>query len=227
MIQFNLLPDVKLQYLKVRRTQHLVYTAAIIAIGVSLFILTILIGTVDVLQKKNIKDLKADIQTNSDQLKNTPNISKILTVQNQLKTLTSLHDQKPATTRLFDYIKNVTPRPVSISNLNIDFTTNVLTVAGNTKSLDMVNTYIDTLKFTTFKKSDGSSSPAFTSVVLSSFSRGLAGATYSVTITFDPAIFNSANNVKLNVPANKITTRSAIDQPTDLFKSNATATGGH
>lgn len=225
MIQFNLLPDVKLQYLKVRRTQHLVYTAALIAIAVSVFILIVLIGTVDVLQKKNIKDLKADIQTNGEQLKNTPNLSKILTVQNQLETLTTLHNQKPVVSRLFGVIKDITPSAASISNLNVDYTANTVSITGNAASLDIVNTYVDSIKFTTYKNSSGGSTDAFSSVVLSSFSRSTTGASYTITANFDPTIFNSANNLSLQVP-NIISTRSAIDQPTDLFKSSKTANGG-
>jgi hypothetical protein len=225
MIQFNLLPDVKLQYLKVKRTQHLVYTASIMAIAVSLFILVVLIGTVDVLQKKNLSDLKRDITNNSNQLQNTPNLTQILTVQNQLQTLTSLHDQKPVASRLFTFIKDITPANISISNFSIDFTRNTIAVSGNAPSLDSVNTYVDTLKFTTYKKSDGTSANAFSSVVLSEFSRTATGASYTITASFDPAIFNNSSNVTLNVP-NQITTRSAIDQPTDLFKSSSTSTGG-
>lgn len=226
MIQFNLLPDVKIQYLKVRRTQHLVYTAAVIAIVGSLFVLIVLIGTVDVLQKKNLSDLKRDIGTNSSQLKNTPNLTKILTVQNQLLTLTSLHDQKPVVSRLFTFVKDVTPSTASISNLSIDFTQNTINITGNANSLDDVNTYVDTLKFTTYTKSDGSTANAFSSVVLAQFSRSNSGASYNITINFDPTIFNNASNISLNVPAGKITTRSAVDQPTDLFKSSHSATGG-
>ncbi len=225
MIQFNLLPDVKLQYLKVRRTQHLVYTIAIVAIVASLFVLVLLVGTVDVLQKKNIKDLKRDISTNSSQLKNTPNLNKILTVQNQLETLTTLHNQKPVASRLFTFVKDVTPSKASISQLSVDYAQNSITVTGNASSLDVVNTYVDTLKFTTYKKADGSKAPAFSSVVLAQFSRSNSGASFTVTTSFDPAIFNNGSNVSLTVP-NIISTRSAIDQPTDLFKSNNTAAGG-
>ncbi len=227
MIQFNLLPDVKLQYLKVRRTQHLVYTAAIIAIAVSLFILVILIGTVEILQKKNISDLQTDIKTNSNQLKNTPNISKILTVQNQLETLTSLHDTKPVVSRLFGFIQSLTPSSVSISSLSADYGANTISITGNAPSIDVINTYVDTLKFTKYQQSNGSSAKAFSQVVLSSFGRTSAGATYSIMATFDPAIFNIQNTVKLNVPAGLITTRSQVDQPTDLFKSSNSANGGH
>jgi hypothetical protein len=227
MIQFNLLPDVKLQYLKARRTQHMVFTVAIIAIAASLFVLVVLIGTVDVFQKKNLSDLNRDITADSKQLENTPNLSKILTVQNQLQTLTSLHDQKPVTSRLFNFVKQLTPSDASISQLSVDFTQNTVSIMGDANSLDIVNTYVDTLKFTKYKTSDGTSTAAFSGVVLSAFSRTNSGASYTITANFDPTIFSNSSSISLTVP-NIISTRSAIDQPTDLFKSSgsSSSTGG-
>lgn len=225
MIQLNLLPDVKLQYLKARRTQRLVVSVSMLVIIVSFVVLALLISTVDIIQKKSLSDLNRDIGTYTHQLQSTPNLNKILTVQNQLQVLTSLHDQKPAASRLFGYLQQVTPSSASISQLNIDYTQNTLSLTGNADSLDTVNAFTDTLKFTTYKKSDGSSANAFSSVVLAQFSRNAAGATYTITATFDPAIFNSANNTSLTVPS-IISTRSIIEQPTNLFQSDATATGG-
>lgn len=225
MIQINLLPDVKMQYLKVRRTQRLVVSVSTLLIAASLFIFVLLIGTVDVFQKKTLSDLNGTISSSEKQLQNTPNLNKILTVQNQLQVLTNLHNNKPAATRLFGFLQQVTPSSVTISQFNIDYTQNIVSITGNADSLDTVNSYTDTLKFTTYKKSDGSTGSAFSSVVLSQFSRSASGATYTITASFDPGIFNSANNVSLTVPS-IISTRSVLEQPTDLFSTGPTATGG-
>jgi hypothetical protein len=177
---------------------------------------------VDIFQKKSLSDLNHDISTYTKQLQDTPNLNKILTVQNQLQVLTSLHDQKPAATRLFGYLQQVTPSTASISQFNVDYTQNTISITGNANSLDVVNAFTDTLKFTTYKKSDGTSANAFTAVVLAQFSRSASGTTYTITANFDPMIFNSTNNSSLTVP-NIISTRSIVEQPTDLFQSN---TGG-
>lgn len=222
MIQINLLPDVKMQYLKVRRTQRLVTSVSILLIAASLFVFVLLIGTVDVFQKKTLSDLNGNITSYEHQLQNTPNLNKILTVQNQLQVLTSLHNEKPAATRLFGFLQQVTPSSVTISQFNIDYTQNTISITGNADTLDTVNDYTDTLKFTTYKKQDGSTANAFTSVVLAQFSRSSSGATYTITASFDPNIFNSANNVNLTVPS-IISTRSVLEQPTDLFSTGPTA----
>lgn len=218
MIQFNLLPDVKLEYLKARRTQRLVIGTSVVLIAASLFVFVLLIGTVDVFQKKNLHDLNNDIQKYSAQINSTPNLNKILTIQSQLSALTGLHNEKPVASRLFGYIKQLTPTSASISELDTDFTQHTVTITGAASSLDVVNKYADTLKFTTYTKPGGSSTNAFSDVTLSSFSRTTTGASYTITLNFDPTIFDNANNVNLTVP-NIISTRSVTQQPSDLFQS--------
>lgn len=222
MIQFNLLPDVKLQYLKAKRVKRLVSFISVLAGALSLLIFLLAFVTVNVVQKKNMHDLSADITTKSNQLKNTKNINKILTVQNQLNTLTSLHDQKVVASRLFDDIGKVTPAQVTISSLAVDFTADTVTISGEAPSLDGVNAYADTLKATTYTATAADATAAttpakaFSSVVLSSFGRDTTGATYTITFSFDPQIFSGANSqVKLSVPS------GTVSNTTELFKQQA------
>jgi len=201
MVQFNLLPDVKLEYVKTQRTKRLLTLISLFASVGALIVLLLSFVSVDVVQKKNLRDLNSDISKYSSQLKNVADLDKILTVQNQLGTLTSLHDQKPVASRLFTYISQVTPAQASLNSLSIDFTTNQLTVGGSAPSLDVVSTYTDTLKATEYKTGDSSSNThAFSNVVLSSFGRSDKGATFTITLSFDPAIFNTNNDVTLVVP---------------------------
>jgi len=216
MIQFNLLPDVKLQYLKAEHMRRLATSISILVTIVSLVILGLLFGVVQ-LQKKHLSDLSRDIKKESSQLEGQSDLNKILTVQNQLASLTALHNQKPAANRLFNYLAQIVPNKVNANSLNVDFTQNTATITGTTDSISTVNKFVDTLKFTHFKVSGSSdASPAFSDVVLSSFSLGQDGATYTVTFNFDPALFDITQQVTLSVP-NLITTRSELDKPSDLF----------
>jgi hypothetical protein len=217
MIQFNLLPDVKLEYIKTERVKQLVVTLSFLASAAALALLIILVLTVDVWQKKSLHDVSADIKTTSKQLESTPDLSKILTVQNQLGQLTSLHDQKYVDSRLFGFLSQVTPTQATISNMTTDNTQNTMTISGDAPSLDVVNTFVDGLKFTKYRV-DGSadSKNAFSNVVLSNFGRSNQGATYTITLAFDPGIFSNSNKVTLNVP-DIVTTRSVIEQPSALF----------
>ena len=111
MIQLNLLPDVKMEYIKAQRTRSLVLSSAIIiALGsIALLVLLLIVGG---LQKKHINDLTKDIKADTIQLQKEQDITKILTVQNQLQSLTALHEQKPAVANLFGYLNQVTPTQV-------------------------------------------------------------------------------------------------------------------
>jgi Tfp pilus assembly protein PilN len=201
MIQFNLLPDVKLQYVKTQRTKQLMISISVLASVAALTVLLLSMLTVYGVQKKTLHDLNGDVKKYSTELKNTKDLDKILTVQNQLGTLTSLHDQKPVTSRLFGYLTQVTPANATLKKLTLDLTASTVSLGGSTDSFDTVRKYTDTLKSTTYSLEGTSDSKhAFKDVVLSSFSKDETGATFTITATFDPAIFNSANAVTLHVP---------------------------
>lgn len=224
MIQFNLLPDIKQKYLKAQRQKHLVVFISTITsiIAVSVFIILVLV--VQVWQKASINDLNSDIKKYSNELSDTPELDKILTVQNQLNSIEGLHDQKPAASRLFAYITQLTPASASVSKLEVNFDEDLLTITGSADSLATVNTYVDTLKFTEFKTTeDNNSKKAFSNVVLTSFSRKENNTTYTITANFDPILFDQKDTVSLSVPK-KTTTRSSTEQPTDLFQQSQTQT---
>lgn len=222
MIQFNLLPDIKQQYLKAQRQKHLVVFISTIATVTAVGLLVILLLVVQVWQKKTINDLTSDVKKYSNQLSGTEDLNKILTVQNQLNSLTGLHDKKAVATRLFDYITKLTPANANIAKLGIDYAKNTITISGTADSLSTVNTYVDTLKFTEYKVTSGQNKSntekqAFTGVVLTAFGKTSKDTTYTVDAKFDPVIFSELSTVDLVVPQ-ITTTRSATEQPTDLFK---------
>ena len=203
MIEFNLLPDVKLQYVKTQRTKYLMTVIAFVASGAAIAILLLSVVTVYVVQKKSLSDLDKDITKYSTQLKSIKDLDKILTVQNQLGTLTTLHDQKPVTSRLFSYLTNVTPAQASLNKVMIDYTAKTITIGGAAPSLDAVSLYTDTLKSAMYKtEGSDTTAHAFSSVVLTSFGRDDKGATFTITTAFDAAIFDVKNKVTLVVAPN-------------------------
>lgn len=216
MIQFNLLPDVKMEYMKAERTKRMVIAIASAVTVVSVAILIVLLMVVLVFQKKYMNDLSADITTYSKDLQSTPDLNKILTVQNQLSSLSGLHEQKPDATRIFPYIEEITPSEVSIASLTIDFEAQTFVISGSANSLSDVNKYVDTLKFTEYKQ-DAQTHKAFSEVVLGSFGRADKGASYTINLKFDPIIFSNTTKVTLTVPE-KVTTRSETEKPGALFE---------
>ncbi len=216
MIQFNLLPDVKQEFMKAERTKRLVVSVAALSTAVALGIFFLLLFTVNFVQKKNIEDLTADIKTNTSKIKSIPNIDRILTVQNQMGALESLHQKKAAASRLFTYLGQVTPSGVTISNTTADFTQNTLILTGNAPTINDVNTLVDTLKFTKYTDDEQDAGKAFSHVVLGSFNVGEKSTSYTINLSFNPDIFVNTKKINLVVPTT-VTTRSVTEQP--LFKS--------
>lgn len=203
MIQFNLLPDIKVEYLRANRQKHIVVLVSVITALASLAVLAGLVLTVFVFQKKSISDLSADIKKASSELQSTPELTKILTVQNQLKALTELHNDKPVATRLFSYLEQSTPANAVNSRVLVDFTQNTMILTGISDSLSTVNTYIDSLKGTTYHTDQDTETEvrAFSNVVLASFGRDTQSASYSITLTFDPIIFSEVDEVVFSISA--------------------------
>ncbi len=231
MIQLNLLPDVKLEYIKAERSRRLVLSVSFLVTAASIVLLLLLLS-VDGLQNKHLHDLTKDINSESSKLQNEPQISKILTVQNQLQSLTALHAQEPAASQVFGYLNQVTPSDVSITDFKIDFTQQTATITGTAANLADVNQYVDTLKYTTFTTGNTTQSqPAFKNIVLTSFSLNGAAdssqaANYTISLSYDPTIFDITQNAKLSVPSVTTTHLTVSQSATDLFKPPPTTSKG-
>jgi Tfp pilus assembly protein PilN len=234
-IQFNLLPDIKLEYLRTNRTKNLVLSICIIVSVVSLTVLLLLLATVQVVQKQQMNSAQKALDEANDQLNDISDLDRIVTIQNQLKSLVTLHQNKHATERIFDYIKQVTPTKASINKLNLDLGENTMTISGNADSQKTVNIFIDTLKFTTFNLGEEASGlPAFSNVVQTTFAINQGSVSYQLDMSFDEKLFS--NNLldkdgrpqtpTLSVPT-LTTTRSALDDPSNaLFQRQANPPGG-
>lgn len=234
MMQINLLPDVKLEFVKARRLKRTIISVCALVSGVALTIFVLMFISVVVVQKQHLGNLDDDIKQQTKQLEDMPDIAKILTIQNQLSSLPSLHKEKPVASRIFTYIQQLAPGEASISTLTVNFDEQTMEVTGDAVSLAAVNKFADTIKFTSFVlESDPTASgkPAFSEVTLSQFGiGGNAGAngkpaSYTIKLKYAPEIFSSESNVKLTIP-NQVTTRSQTEKPQNVFDTPATTEGG-
>jgi len=220
-VQFNLLPDVKLDYAKAQASRGKTASLAFLASAIALGLLVVLVVFVDVVQKKQLNDATNQVNSATSQLQAVPNLSKVLTVQNQLQTLSTLHANKHVTSRIFGYLVQLTPSAASLGQLTLDTTTNALTISGTANSQQTVNTFIDTLKFAQYQVgSSGTLTTAFPSVTESGFSIGAGNVSYSLTIQYDPQIFSNAlKDAQGNLVAptlvvkSQTTTRSVLEDP--------------
>jgi len=230
MAQLNLLPDVKLEYIRAERRKRMVVGFAFLISATFLAIFIMLLLFVRIGQKQHMHAVDADIDKAVAELKSNPDLDKVLTVQNQLNSLPDLHNKKAISSRMFDYLNKMTPTKATVSDVIVDFDAGTINIKGNADSLSTVNKFADTLKFTEYKVEgeNPAQGNAFKEVVLKSFSvsdsgEGKGKVTYELEMKFDPAIFaNSAPSndgkspVTLTVP-DIISTRSATQTPENLF----------
>ncbi len=216
-VQFNLLPDVKLEFYKAQKSKRLVFNAALLVTGAAIAIMAISFSVANIVQKKALSDADKDIKKYSDQLKTTPDLEKILTVQNQLNALPALHKQKHVISRLFDYLPSITPDKVNIGKLTLDDQANTMVITGTSDKIENVNKFADTLKFTSYTMSGSTDKKqAFKSVVLDAIGRDETTVSYTINVEFDPTLFESGQTIALVVPQ-ELTTRSVTESPGAVF----------
>lgn len=234
MTQVNLLPDVKVEFVKARRLKRTILAVCFLISAVALAIFALLFISVTVVQKEHLSNLDDDIANSTNQLEATPDIAKILTIQNQLGALSNLHGEKPVASRIFTYIRQLAPTEASIDTLTVDFDGQTMTITGKAVNLAAVNKFTDTLKFTSFSiESEGETSnkPAFSEVTLKEFgldnasSEAGKSASYSIELKYAPEVYSSASNIKLTIP-NQVTTRSETEKPSNVFEEPTTIDGG-
>lgn len=224
MIQLNLLPDVKAVYVKSQRTKRTVITLSVIISGVAIGVVALLAGVAYGAQQLTLNNVQNDIDNVVGKIESVDDLDKILTIQNQLISLDPLHQGKPVAFRIFNYLQQTTPKDVRMDTYEMDFSANSMSISGNAPNLEIINKYVDTLKFTQIKQEqpvEGQEPPrAFSSVVLTDFTPGETEYTYTINLEFDPILFDSASD-KIEIVVPKIiTTRSETEKPGDLFKQN-------
>jgi hypothetical protein len=98
-------------------------------------------------------------------------------------------------------MNKLTPVTVSVSQLMVDMEAKTMTIDGSADSLDSVNAFADSLKYTTYtvEKSQEPAKNAFSKVVLSSVNRDSTKASFSITLEFDDVIFSNTDKIDLKV----------------------------
>ncbi len=222
MIQLNLLPDIKLEFLKAQRVKRLVILGAFMVTAGSIAIIIIMSFVVFVWDKKSINDLTGDIKKYSNDLGDVEALNKALTVQSQLSSLKTLHTQKPKLSRLKDILTVITPNDVSLTSLTLDSTNYTMTLSGQAASLERSNTMADTLKFAYYKLPNSNEKiTPFTKVsVQSGFDGKVAGV--KAVFTYDPVIFDPTKDIVVEVEKGKTTSRAEIEKPNPLFIKSTT-----
>jgi len=133
MIEINLVPDVKQELIRAQRIRTKVILGAIFVGIASVAVVVLLVIYVFGVQAARDYIVKGQISSKSDKLSNIKDLSKTLTIQNQLTKISALNDDKKIDSRLFDLFNAIippAPNDIQISDLTIDSTTNTITIDG-------------------------------------------------------------------------------------------------
>ena len=137
MVEINLVPDVKQELIQAKRVRTIVIAGAVTvglaAIGVVVLLAVYLFGVQTV--RQNIAD--ASIKDKGQQLADVKDLGDMITIQNQLSTLTKLHNEKNIDSRLFDLliaINPAAPNNVVFSQTRIDANTKTIRLDGQAEA---------------------------------------------------------------------------------------------
>lgn len=137
MIEINLIPDVKQQLINAQRMRTTVISLAIIIGIVTLGIVVVLAVYSYGVQTVRSSILDGQIDEDAKKLSAFEDLSKTLTIQNQLALLPDTHADKKISSRMFDVLAKIippSPNDVQFSNFVVDTSEQTVTIEGQAKN---------------------------------------------------------------------------------------------
>jgi len=241
MIEINLVPDVKQELIKAQRVRSTVVTFSILVGIVSIAAVAILAVYILGVQTVRGALLDENIKTSNSKLTGIEDLSKILTIQNQLTKITGLNDNKNIDSRIFDMLTVIippAPNNIQVSDLTIDSTANTITINGQApNSYAAVEVFKKTLNGAKvqYTDTDGKSQTATLASNIStsntSYGEDATGAKvlrFTLTFEYTPELFSPlSKDVSIIISTNGNATDSYLGVPTSIFADRATdLTGG-
>jgi Tfp pilus assembly protein PilN len=234
MIEINLVPDVKQELIKAQRIRSTVVSSAIFVAIVSVGIVALL--AIYVFAVQTVRSAVADdaIKKGSAKLASVQDLSKTLTIQNQLTKISALHNQSKIDSRIFDVLTAIippAPNEVQISNLTIDASTSVITMEGQASNgYSAVEIFRKTIegaqvKFTSNGNDQTVSLASNVNTGDTSYGEDSSGAKvlrFTISFTYDEALFSpSSTNATVVISTQGNVTDSYIGLPQSIFVDRA------
>ncbi len=225
-VQLNLLPDIKKEYLQSQRTKGTLIGICIITTIAALALALIFFLLVYVVQPGLINGAQGEVDKRTKELKGITDIDKYLTVQNQLKSLPQLHEDTVAYSRMFGFLKTLNPAApnnIRLASLQVDQETKELAITGASDSFQAFTVFQDTLKNALVSyKIDGKDQtptllfdPASMIVDQQDLTRdaGKQQLSFTMRINYNDVAFSpDSTDISLNIPKIE-TTQSAVNAP--------------
>lgn len=228
MKQINLIPDLKSEHLKAQRTRNTVISISLLVSGGFVALVVILFLHVNVNQRNHSNNLRDHINELSEEYSSIEDLDKVVTVQRQLESLPSLHDEKPLVSRLPQYLSVITPENIELSEVDLNLEEGLATITGNGTNVTAVNVFTDTIKNATYKlesNPDNEERP-FTNVILDTITTDDETSIFEIKLSFDPLLFTSHEKITLTVPEGDFTLSERERPKIDSNRTNDLFDGG-
>ncbi len=234
MIEINLIPDVKKELLKAQSARAAVISGSIItsiiAGGIVIALALYVFGVQAVRQDLTTKEINDQYKTLSE----VEDLSKVLTIQNQLTKMDQLNENKKIDSRIFSVLSAVVPpapNDVQISQIDINSADSVITLDGQTRAFDSMEVFKKTLDsaIIVYKDGDEEKTVKLTDelnageVSYGENANGEKVVMFSIKFKYPTELFSSsipAVTIKLNVNGN--VTDSYLGIPRSIFTERAT-----
>ncbi len=239
MIRLNLLPDIKREYLKSRRTQAKVISMAVLLCVVAVGAVVVLALWVYVAQWAHMNILTDSINKKVTTLSQIKDVDKYVTMQNQLANLSSLHEEKNDYSRLLKFLPILNPKApnnVRLHSVETSDDTQSIVFKGESDDYSGLATFRDIMQNADFEYRTGEGEAAttqkdklFSSIIVDeqNMAKTPAGThvvIFKITVEYNKAAFlHSSRDVVLSIPKLE-TTPSKQDSP-DLFSATKLTDG--
>lgn len=235
MIEINLVPDVKQELLKAQRVRSTVITFAIMVGLIAVGIVIALAFYVFAVQNVRGALLDSSIKDKSQKLSDVSDLSKSLTIQNQLTKISSLNDAKKVDSRIFDVLNAIippAPNDVQLSDVTIDSENKVITMNGQAQnSYAAVEVFKKTIGGTKIKykdvdgktqEKDLASNISTSDTSYGEDSSGRKVLRFTLTFNYDEELFSPlSKNLSVVVTTNGNVTDSYLGVPRSIFTDRA------
>lgn len=240
MIEINLIPDVKQELLKAKRVRTYVISGAVV-VGIASVALVVLMAlylfTVQTI-RGNIID--SSITNKGKELSGVADLSKMLTVQSQLTSLSEMHNTKNIDSRLFDILTSVNPaapNQVAVSSAKVDAATKTISIEAQAVNgfeaaeafkktiLDTSIVYQDLIedKSMTVKLTDNVST---SDMSYGEDANGKKVLRFAMSFIYNDSVFaRTSSSAVIAGPNTKNVTDSYLQVPQSLFSQRATSSG--
>lgn len=235
MIQINLIPDIKREYLRARRTRDIAISVSMIAGVASVGVVGLLLL---ILGAQTGREVLADrsIDGEYEQLSSVEDLSDMVTIDNQLGLISGQHAAKSMHSRVFSILEVINPtepNSVRFTDVSVDPAESVIVLEGNASGgYPAVEALAKTIENTVIESTGGSEgssdTPLATEIIIGETSYGRDAEDrrvlrFEMTIKYTPEVLtNQLTSVRVASPTKKIdVTDSRQRVPESLFSAPA------